>query len=251
MIKPVIDMHTHSIMSGHAYGTIREMAQAAADRGIELLGISDHALPTPGAPHNVYFACAPGMPSSLCGIKVLAGAEVNILDYAGTLSLPKDILDKLEYRIGSMHYDSYTPGTKAENTRAAVAAMKSGYVDILGHPDDSFCPLDYAEITAAAADCMVLPEINTASVKFKDTPRRTDVEKNLMELLSQCEKRGIPVIANSDAHDPSKVGVLDLPLAMIEKAGFPDELVINRSVAELELFLEKRRAVYGLKVIKY
>ena len=27
----VMDLHTHTIASGHAYGTVREMAQAAAD----------------------------------------------------------------------------------------------------------------------------------------------------------------------------------------------------------------------------
>ena len=26
------DMHTHTLVSGHAYGTIREMAQAAAEQ---------------------------------------------------------------------------------------------------------------------------------------------------------------------------------------------------------------------------
>ena len=27
-----LDMHTHTIASGHAYGTIREMAQGAAEK---------------------------------------------------------------------------------------------------------------------------------------------------------------------------------------------------------------------------
>ena len=39
----ILDIHTHTIASGHAYGTIREMAQAANERGLLLLGLSDHA----------------------------------------------------------------------------------------------------------------------------------------------------------------------------------------------------------------
>ena len=41
--KFLLDMHTHTLASGHAYGTIREMAQAAAENGLKLLGISEHA----------------------------------------------------------------------------------------------------------------------------------------------------------------------------------------------------------------
>ena len=31
------DLHTHTIASGHAYNTIREMARAAADKGLKAL----------------------------------------------------------------------------------------------------------------------------------------------------------------------------------------------------------------------
>lgn len=33
MIKDVMDTHTHTLASGHAYSTIRENAAAAAKRG--------------------------------------------------------------------------------------------------------------------------------------------------------------------------------------------------------------------------
>ena len=38
-----LDVHTHTLASGHAYGTITEMARAAKDLGLKLLGITDHA----------------------------------------------------------------------------------------------------------------------------------------------------------------------------------------------------------------
>ena len=31
MIRLIADLHTHTLASGHAYGTIREQAQAAAE----------------------------------------------------------------------------------------------------------------------------------------------------------------------------------------------------------------------------
>ena len=36
--ESVLDLHTHTVASGHAYCSIREMAKAAADKGLELLG---------------------------------------------------------------------------------------------------------------------------------------------------------------------------------------------------------------------
>jgi putative hydrolase len=33
MIKVELDVHTHTLASGHAYGTIREMVQAASEKG--------------------------------------------------------------------------------------------------------------------------------------------------------------------------------------------------------------------------
>ena len=36
--QSVMDLHTHTVASGHAYCTLREMARAASDKGLELLG---------------------------------------------------------------------------------------------------------------------------------------------------------------------------------------------------------------------
>ena len=35
-----LDLHTHTVASGHAYSTVQEMAKAAADKGLKLLGIT-------------------------------------------------------------------------------------------------------------------------------------------------------------------------------------------------------------------
>ena len=51
-----LDIHTHTVASGHAYGTIREMAQAAAEKKLDLLGISEHAPGIPGTCEPIYFS---------------------------------------------------------------------------------------------------------------------------------------------------------------------------------------------------
>ena len=48
----VLDTHTHTVASGHAYCTIREMAKAASEKGLELLGITEHGPMMPGSCHE-------------------------------------------------------------------------------------------------------------------------------------------------------------------------------------------------------
>ena len=52
----LLDIHTHTIASGHAYGTIREMAESAGKRNLKLLGISEHAPGIPGTCDPIYFS---------------------------------------------------------------------------------------------------------------------------------------------------------------------------------------------------
>ena len=55
----LLDLHTHTIASGHAYNTLYEMAQAAADKGLSLYGWSEHAPPLPGSCGSVTSKCFP------------------------------------------------------------------------------------------------------------------------------------------------------------------------------------------------
>ena len=43
MIKALLDVHTHTIVSGHAYSTLQEMAEAARLKGLHILGMAEHA----------------------------------------------------------------------------------------------------------------------------------------------------------------------------------------------------------------
>mgnify|MGYP001658662419 CR=1 FL=1 len=43
MIHDILDLHTHTIMSGHAYNTMQEMIRSASEKGVRLLGITEHA----------------------------------------------------------------------------------------------------------------------------------------------------------------------------------------------------------------
>ena len=83
----VLDLHTHTLVSGHAYCSLREMAKAASKKGLEVLGITEHAPAMPGTCHKYYFENLKIVPREMYGIQLLLGSEVNILDAQGTVDL--------------------------------------------------------------------------------------------------------------------------------------------------------------------
>ena len=50
-MKLLLDMHNHTIASGHAYSTIQEIAAEANKKGLKYVGITDHGPKMPGGPH--------------------------------------------------------------------------------------------------------------------------------------------------------------------------------------------------------
>ena len=82
-----LDVHTHTVASGHAFSTLQEMAQAAADKGLKLLGITEHSPGIPGTCNPIYFRNIHVVPRQMYGIELMLGAEINITDTKGTLDL--------------------------------------------------------------------------------------------------------------------------------------------------------------------
>ncbi len=72
-MNDILDIHTHTSASGHAYNTLYEMAHAAAERGLTLFGSSDHAPAMPGSCHEMYFCNFKAIPRELFGIRLIMG----------------------------------------------------------------------------------------------------------------------------------------------------------------------------------
>ena len=64
----LLDSHTHTVASGHAYSTVLEMARAAAEKGLELLCITDHAPGMEGTTCRDYFANSRVIDRELFGV---------------------------------------------------------------------------------------------------------------------------------------------------------------------------------------
>ncbi|MGI6095322.1 MAG: phosphatase [Lachnospiraceae bacterium] len=233
----VLDVHTHTLASGHAFNTIREMAQAAAQKGLELLGITEHSMRMPGTCHEFYFYNLRMLEREMYGIEVLFGTELNIIDYEGHIDMNEKLLQSMDVVIASMHTPCLPCGSLKEHTRSYRKVMENPYVDIIGHPDDSRYPVDMEELVKGSKETGTLLEINNNSLDPRCT--RTGAREQDRKLLKLCMKYQVPIIVGSDAHADTLVGRHDYAEELITELGFPEELIINRSVAELKKHLHK------------
>ena len=55
MYQIAADLHTHTLVSNHAFNTITEMATKAAAMGYKAIAITDHGCAMPDSPHIWYF----------------------------------------------------------------------------------------------------------------------------------------------------------------------------------------------------
>ena len=236
----VLDTHTHSLASGHSYSTIREMAHMAAEKGLELLGITEHGPRMPGTCHDFYFTNLKVVSRKMCGIELLLGVELNILDFEGHVDLNDFLLDQMDIAIASMHLPCIKPGTREENTRAYLNAMKHPNISIIGHPDDSRFPVDYDTLAAAAFENHTLLEVNASSLHPNSV--RGNAKEKYVTLLERCKHYKTNIILNSDAHVEADVGNHIRAWDLIEEVNFPKELIVNDSIDKLLPFIPKLEA---------
>lgn len=163
------------------------------------------------------------------------------MDFDGRVDMPEDILARQHVVIASFHTMCTKAGTCEENTRAYLRAMENPYVNIIGHPDDGFIPIDFERFVRAAKENHVLIEVNNSSVRT--VPYRLNTAENIREILHLCMRYETPVVVGTDAHHTSGVGQFGEALADLEDTGFPEELVANTSLEKYErLLAESRRA---------
>ena len=232
-MRDVLDTHTHTLASGHAYSTIRENIRRAAKKGLELLAITEHAPRMPGSCHDFYFHNLKVVDRGAYEIPVLLGVELNILDTAGHVDLERTILKRMDIAIASLHTPCIRPGSREENTEAVLNAMSNPYVNIIGHPDDGRYPLDYRALVQGAKEHGVLLELNNSSLRGS----RKDAREMDREMLQLCMEYKVPVVIGSDAHVDTDVGNHTLALELLEELDFPEELLINVSPHRLEPYV--------------
>lgn len=236
------DTHAHTIASGHAYSTIKEMAAAGAEKGLKALALTEHAPKMPGTCQLFYFQNIDVVPREICGIQILFGTELNIMDQDGTVDLPQKTCQDLDIVIASIHPPCYgLEHTEKENTRAYVEAMKKPYVNIIGHPDDGRFPVDYEVLVKTAKETGTLLELNNSSLRPQSS--RQGTRENTLTLLELCKQYDVPVTTGSDAHVDIDAGNFKNIEDILRHCSFPKELVVTTDFEKLKPFLNLYKKV--------
>ncbi len=229
----LIDVHSHTISSGHAYSTINEMAKAGFNKGLEILAMTDHGPDMPGASHIYHFHNLRALPNIIEGVRILKGVEANIIDFDGGLDMPLEVLSELDLVIASFHFPCIKPMGLRESTRAALNLMDNKHVNIIGHPEDKRYALNLKDVVTKSIESRTLLEINNSSLL--PTTFREGTRDGIVAILEECGKQGAMVVLGSDSHHSSNVGRFDEALELIDEISFPRELIINDKI---EIFKE-------------
>lgn len=233
----IMDLHTHSLASVHAYSTVTENARAAKAAGLEIMGISDHAYGMPNTTNRDYWLNIDVLPDYLEGVRLLKGVELNIKNHQGDLIEP-DLFDRVDYAIASLHGHIFDreSGSRTDFTDAYIHCLeKYPEVKILGHVDDGQYPSDYEALVDAVKDLGRTLEINNSSLGPDNY--RVNSQENIRSILKICMDKEVPVILNTDSHIAPAVGDFTDTRAVLEELDFPEELIINTSWKKLEKLL--------------
>lgn len=228
-----IDLHIHTIASGHAHNTILEYINQAKKLKMSVIGISDHG---PGYPDSIanelYFKTMRRMPETVDSIRLLKGVEANIINKNGKLDISDDTISMLDYVLAAFHSQTLYGKGSADNTSTMIKAINSGKIDILSHPFDiSFFNLNLKKIFQEACKKNVLLELDLSYLsKYKS---ETSMINNMKIMVDIVKLFGNKIIIGSDSHNIWELGDDENLKKIKRKIGLTDDMIINNCPKEL------------------
>jgi len=231
----LIDTHVHSVASGHAYSTVQEIAREARRAGLKLVALTDHGPAMEGAPCVYHFWNLKVIPDAIGSVRILKGAELNIVDYDGALDLPEPILSGLEFALAGFHHICLAPRDAARNTETLLRALENPHVDAISHPNNPQVPVDLEGFVRGCAERNRLVELNQNSLTAGG-----EAAARCVLLARCCVRLGVRVLCGSDAHIAFAVGRFEPMGRLFREIGMPEELVMNASMKRFKSYLAER-----------
>lgn len=222
-IIPAVDTHTHTILSGHAWGTVTENARAAREKGMYGICLTEHMETVPGGAAYIVPKSQRLLPKYIEGIRIFCGVEANIIDFNGNLDITQEDCSVLDFVIASLHLLTCEKGTKEQNTEAYLGALQNPYVDILGHVHEAAVPCDMDTVVQAAVKNGKLLEVNASYL----IPERENCRPLLLEYIGLCKQYGARICVSSDAHFYTQIGAVNGIMRLLDELKFPQKLIVN------------------------
>jgi putative hydrolase len=240
-MNAIADFHTHTVYS-HGKGTIEDNVNAARERGLKVIGITDHG---PGhffiGIHGVegFWRMKKEIDSlrrKYQDIEILFGVEANIVDIDGTIDVPTSVLRELDILLVGYHklvkpksFAAFWQGAqnfwagwvnrsstalRAGNTTAIIKAVRRYPIDAITHPGLQI-DIDTVELAKTCKQEGTYLEINSS------------YGEELDPYIRAALPTGVNFIVNSDAHTPKRVGDFAKAYSLIQRLEIPRERVGN------------------------
>ncbi len=218
------DVHMHTTETDGRHSIV-EMAQAARDRGLEYIAITDHSKAlamangldeTRALAHAARIRAEDGRH----GVRLLAGIECDILA-DGTMDLADDCLAALDLVIASVHSAFHLD--RQQMTDRIIRAIENPHVDVIGHPTGRLLlkrapfAVDIEAVIDAAARHGVALEINSQV----DRLDLNDAHARL------ARARGVRLIVSSDAHSQNALAVTRWGVVQARRAWLAPGDILN------------------------
>ncbi len=232
-----LDLHVHTLASGHAFSTIIESVEAARKKGLKGIAFLEHGPALPGGAHSYYFSNLRVLPREINGIRIFSGAEANIIDDKGRLDLEDSVLSELDLVGVAFHPRcGYENQGAAKNTETLLKALTNPYVDMVVHPANQAFPLEIEPVLEAAKERRIIIEINNSSLL--PTTTRKGAKELTLEFALKCFEKQVLTALNSDAHYADLIGEVEEAYSLIKEKNISTELIVN---SHLEIFLSYLR----------
>lgn len=236
-MKLIADLHTHTIASGHAFSSLKEMVDQAKVLGYKALAITDHGPAMPGAPYIWYFQAIKNLPQQLeDGFRLLRGAEVNIMDVDGRLDIEDDVLSQLDWVVASLHPKCLDALSHEDATRLWLRIAENPLVDMIGHSEEEKYRYDYGRVCKAFAQHGKVVELNANS-----PIARPGNGENIATIIQECKKNEAYIVINSDAHSVYEMDNKAWAIELVQKLGYPESLIVNTSMDIIDAVFAKHR----------
>jgi len=233
-------IHSHSKWSD-GYHSIEEMANAAIEKGLQYLVISDHsksAFYANGLVEERIFAQhgeVDELNSKLAPFKIFKSIESDILN-DGNLDYSNDVLSTFDVVIASVHSNLKMKEDKA--MMRLINAIENPYTSILGHMTGRLLlsrngyPVDHKKIIDACAANNVVIELNAH-------PKRLDID---WRWLDYCLEKNVLISIDPDAHSTDGFKDTRYGVLAAQKAGVTKEQNLSSfSLSQFEEFVRVQK----------
>lgn len=230
-----IDLHIHTLHSGHAYGSFYDVVNEAKKKKMSMIAITDHGPEVIGTASWLHFNMGYRKPEYK-NLKILWGCEANVIDANGNIDLDSNMQQKLDIILVGFHdVSKYKDAGLIGNTKAVINMLKNPNVDILTHPTNPQFSYDYEKVFEAALDNNVLLELNLSYLTVADKEKL----KLFKKMIDMTRAAGKKVIVNSDAHFIHEIGDDKILKKYWTELGLTKDIIINNYPNELMKFLKK------------